>query len=100
MKKDGLVWEYGNRATFRKLLARHLDMNIREWFCKVDPTETLNFSPDAIEAQLGHRVPDRLGSAYNRTKHLEERWRMMQPWADYLDCLKRSGGPATGDSAL
>ncbi len=33
MKKDGLVWEYGNRATFRKLLARHLDKNIREWFC-------------------------------------------------------------------
>ncbi len=52
--------------------------------------ETLNFSPDAIEAQLGHRVPDRLGAAYNRTKHLEERRRMMQAWADYLDGLKRT----------
>ena len=50
--------------------------------------ETLNFSPDAIEAQLGHRVPDRLGSAYNRSKHLEERTRMMQAWADYLDKIK------------
>ncbi len=50
--------------------------------------ETLNFSPDAIEAQLGHRVPDRLGSAYNRAKHLEERTRMMQAWADYMDVLK------------
>jgi len=50
--------------------------------------ETLGFSPDAIEAQLGHRVPDRLGEAYNRTKHIEERSRMMQVWADYLDSLK------------
>jgi hypothetical protein len=50
--------------------------------------ETLGFSPDAIEAQLGHRVPDRLGAAYNRTKHLDERYRMMQAWADYLDNLK------------
>ena len=50
--------------------------------------ETLGFSPDAIEAQLGHRVPDRLGTAYNRTQHIEERKRMMQAWADYLDGLK------------
>jgi integrase len=49
--------------------------------------ETLGFSPDAIEAQLGHRVPDRLGEAYNRSKHLEERRRMMQAWANYLDGL-------------
>lgn len=51
--------------------------------------ERLNFSPDAIEAQLGHRVPDRLGSAYNRAKHLEERRLMMQVWADYIDAIKR-----------
>jgi len=50
--------------------------------------ERLGFSPDAIEAQLGHRVPDRLGGAYNRTKHLEERTSMMQELADYLDGLK------------
>jgi integrase len=50
--------------------------------------ETLNFTPDAIEAQLGHTVPDRLGTAYNRTKHLAERKTMMQQWADYLDGLK------------
>jgi len=50
--------------------------------------ETLNFSPDAIEAQLGHRVPDRLGSAYNRSKHLTERVKMMQVWSDYLERLR------------
>jgi hypothetical protein len=32
--------------------------------------EILQFSPDAIEAQLTHAVPDRLGWAYNRTQHL------------------------------
>ena len=51
--------------------------------------ETLGFSPDAIEAQLGHRVPDRLGTAYNRTQHIEERKRMMQAWADYLGGLRK-----------
>ena len=50
--------------------------------------ERLGFSPDAIEAQLGHTVPDRLGSAYNRAKHLEERIRMMQAWSDFFDSLK------------
>ncbi|MDP8306343.1 MAG: hypothetical protein RAO75_07580 [Candidatus Chlorobium antarcticum] len=50
--------------------------------------EQLEFSPDAIEAQLAHAVPDRLGGAYNRTQHLAERTKMMQSWADYLDGLK------------
>ena len=50
--------------------------------------EILGFTPDAIEAQLSHAVPDRLGKAYNRTQHLAERRKMMQIWADYLDGLK------------
>lgn len=50
--------------------------------------EVLGFTPDAIEAQLAHVVPDRLGRAYNRTQFLDERRRMMQQWADYLDGLK------------
>ena len=50
--------------------------------------EILGFTPDAIEAQLAHAVPDRLGEAYNRTLHLAERRKMMQVWADYLDGLK------------
>ena len=51
--------------------------------------EVLQFSPDAIEAQLAHAVPDRLGRAYNRTQHIHERRKMMQTWADYLDGLKQ-----------
>lgn len=51
--------------------------------------EILGFQPDAIEAQLAHAVPDRLGKAYNRTQFIAERKRMMQVWADYLDGLKQ-----------
>jgi integrase len=50
--------------------------------------ETLGFAPEPIEHQLAHRVPDALGRSYNRTKFLDERKRMMQRWADYLDGLK------------
>lgn len=65
------VCSHGFRATARTLLH-----------------EVLGFTPDAIEAQLAHSVPDRLGRAYNRTQHLAERKKMMQTWADYLDGLK------------
>lgn len=65
------VTGHGFRATARTLLH-----------------EVLHVSPYVIEAQLAHRVPDTLGSAYNRTTHLSERREMMQRWADYLDGLK------------
>jgi len=50
--------------------------------------EVLQVRPELIEHQLAHAVRDPLGRAYNRTKHLPERRRMMQTWADYLDGLK------------
>ena len=50
--------------------------------------EVLHVRPDYIEHQLAHAVRDPLGRAYNRTSHLEERRKMMQTWADYLDGLK------------
>lgn len=50
--------------------------------------EVLGFRPDFIEHQLAHAVKDPNGRAYNRTAHLEERRKMMQTWADYLDKLK------------
>ena len=65
------VTGHGFRATARTLLH-----------------EQLNFPPEIIEHQLAHRVPDALGTAYNRTKFLKERRAMMQAWADYLDKLK------------
>lgn len=50
--------------------------------------EVLGFRIELIEQQLAHRVADIHGRAYNRTKHLPERRKMMQEWADYLDQLK------------
>lgn len=50
--------------------------------------EELGFRPDIIEHQLAHTVRDPLGRAYNRTSHREERKRMMQEWADYLEKLR------------
>ena len=51
--------------------------------------EELGFRPEVIEHQLAHAVPDALGRAYNRTKYIDERKRMMQVWADYLEGLVR-----------
>lgn len=50
--------------------------------------EQLRFPSEVIEHQLAHKVPDVLGTAYNRTKFIDDRVVMMQRWADYLDSLK------------
>ena len=44
--------------------------------------------PDAIERQLAHSERNEIRAAYNYAKHLPERRKMMQAWADYLDGLK------------
>lgn len=50
--------------------------------------ERLGIAEAVVEAQLAHSVRDNLGRAYNRTEFIEERVRMMQQWADYLDSLR------------
>jgi integrase len=50
--------------------------------------EGLEQKQEVIEHQLAHKVPDALGTAYNRTRFLKERKEMMQIWADYLEKLK------------
>jgi hypothetical protein len=45
------------------------------------------FPPDLIEMQLAH-LDSRVRAIYNRSVRLEERRKMMQAWADYLDDLK------------
>ena len=49
--------------------------------------ERLGIAESVVEAQLAHSVRDNLGRAYNRTEFMQERVRMMQQWADYLDKL-------------
>jgi integrase len=63
--------------------------------------EELHHKPEVIEHQLAHKVPDALGTAYNRTKFIKERTAMMQQWADYLDKLKAGADviPIHGNAA-
>jgi len=65
------VSAHGFRATFRTIAAEVLQQRF-----------------DLMEHQLGHVVKDANGEAYNRTKFLPERHKMMQQWANYLDGLK------------
>lgn len=50
--------------------------------------EVLEYPIEIIEQQLAHQVKDMHGRAYNRTKHLAKRHKMMQHWADYLEQLQ------------
>ena len=50
--------------------------------------ESGEWNPDAIERQLAHSEKDQVRAAYNRAKYLEERRRMMQWYADYLEEIK------------
>ncbi|UBB17500.1 tyrosine-type recombinase/integrase [Comamonas odontotermitis] len=43
---------------------------------------------DVIEAQLAHGKSGPLGAAYDRAEFMEQRRKMMNEWADYLDKLK------------
>ncbi len=45
-------------------------------------------SADVIEAQLAHGKSGPLGAAYDRAEFMEQRRRMMDGWADYLDKLR------------
>lgn len=45
------------------------------------------WSADAIERQLAHAERDLVRAAYNHSDFMDERQRMMQAWADYLDAL-------------
>ncbi len=49
----------------------------------------LGWNPDAIERQLAHAELNKVRAAYTHAAHyLEERKRMMQAWANYLDELR------------
>jgi integrase len=44
------------------------------------------FTPDVIERQLAHCERNSVRAAYNHAQYLPERRKMMQWWADYLEC--------------
>ncbi|MGQ0619361.1 MAG: tyrosine-type recombinase/integrase [Panacagrimonas sp.] len=55
----------------------------------------LGWKPDAIERQLAHKASGPLGAAYDRASFLDERNKMMQAWADYLDRLRTRSNVAS-----
>ena len=56
--------------------------------------ESGKWTPDAIERQLAHSERNAVRAAYHRAEYLDERTRMMQWWADFLDAerAKAEGG--------
>ncbi|HEX7326332.1 MAG TPA: integrase arm-type DNA-binding domain-containing protein [Rhodanobacteraceae bacterium] len=67
---QGKQTPHGLRATFRTV-AR----------------ERLGVASDILEAQLAHAKRGQVQAAYDRTGFLQERHKVMQRWADYLDAL-------------
>jgi integrase len=51
-------------------------------------TEVHGYNRDVVELQLAHKLKDSNGGAYHRATHIEQRRKMMQIWADYLDELR------------
>jgi len=50
----------------------------------------MGYRADVIEAQLAHKEPDAVRLAYNRAQYTEERRKMMDEWATYLDRLRNA----------
>ena len=48
--------------------------------------------PDIIERQLAHKERNKVRSAYNRAMYMDERRKMLQAWADFLDSLRVGNG--------
>ncbi|MFL2546148.1 MAG: tyrosine-type recombinase/integrase [Candidatus Rariloculaceae bacterium] len=55
----------------------------------------LGYPPEVIELQLAHTIRNPVAAAYNRSTRLDERRKMMQAWADYLEGLRDSDNVVT-----
>ena len=46
------------------------------------------YKSEVIERQLAHADRNKVRASYNQAQYLDERKKMMQDWADYLDKLR------------
>ena len=53
--------------------------------------QTLKYSYDTIEAQLAHRIGNQVERAYNRALYTDDRIKMMQDWANWIDAISADG---------
>lgn len=51
--------------------------------------EKLGYRHEVIDRQLAHVPGNKVDRAYDRAQFLPERHKMMQAWADYIDCLRK-----------
>jgi len=87
------------REAAKKLLEQNIDPVRRNR--RIDARRSLNrklleqgWDPDVIERQLAHKEGNAIKGAYNHARHLPERVKLMQHWANYLDGL-RDGAEVT-----
>lgn len=59
--------------------------------------ERLGYRHEVVDRQLAHALKDKIASAYDRAQFLQERRRMMQDWADYLDAVENGNLSQAGD---
>ena len=59
--------------------------------------EELGYPHEIPDAQLAHAKGDNTRRAYDRTKFLPQRKKMMQHWADYLDAVASDGKVVAGN---
>ena len=52
----------------------------------------LGFDSDLIEKQLAHADRNQIRARYNHADFLDQRRKMLQAWADYLDQLRAGNG--------
>lgn len=78
------------RSALRRLGYGNDDMSAHGFraMARTMADEQLGVPAHVIEAQLAHGVADELGTAYNRTQHMQQRRELMTRWADYLGALK------------
>ncbi len=58
--------------------------------------EKLNYRHEVVDRQLAHAPRNKVDAAYDRAKFLDERKKMMQDWADYLDAAASQGEVIVG----
>ena len=52
--------------------------------------EKLGYRHETVDRQLAHAQKNKIDAAYDRAQFLEERKKMMQHWADYIDGIPTS----------
>lgn len=62
--------------------------------------ERLGYRHEVVDRQLAHAQKDKLESAYDRAKYLDERKEMMQRWADYIDKIAAKAPSHAGSGSL